>query len=616
LYYRYIFREMLIPIFLGLLLSSVYLIGYLWYFGIYIDIPLYGIPGIIELTLYPILLLICGSRSGSPKRGILSGFSMSSSKIVGKTVIHTVLHGVEEEYLIHFPKNLLFSSAGLQLNYSMNIFGLLNMLLFRFLTPVDLAIAIFISAFAGYLKYLGRLKQPLKKYGSGNNKILVLRDYWSNRQRFGKNLYPEDPKIDLSKMEDKYKSLSELYLVDKGLHVDVYNRNGAMMASNVLNPKNLVSFFEPIWNPLPLAFERKLHKYFYPISVLLFTSILTIIFFNSFFILNDIWASMGTFSIYNPLSQLFINMFLRIVFIPLIVAGLLLGILLRIRYLNKIKPESSLSLLWFLILSPITLFAVSYIPYANMILMDFQLVQFLSILLSIIVFIYILSALRIRAFENITVFLYHNDENILKTFRYSVDRPRWLNNDYYWVIRYMYFWPVEITFPLPHIDWERLELWVNARTGKLEWVVTDYHYRELWYEINGKVDRLLVDFDPNFHTPMPITIGDEYSFIQNFLANNIDLKNFIKSQLKLIVKGKWMNLWIGTIFESPIREYYRNLHRAEKIMEIVGSRLLSSRLAALHWKNWRYPLGTDRKEIYSINGRNHPATPGDIILIE
>ena len=186
----------------------------------------------------------------------------------------------------------------------------------------------------------------------------------------------------------------------------------------------------------------------------------------------------------------------------------------------------------------------------------------------------------------------------------------------YWVIRYMYFWPVEITFPLPHIDWERLELWVNARTGKLEWVVTDYHYRELWYEINGKVDRLLVDFDPNFHTPMPITIGDEYSFIQNFLANNIDLKNFIKSQLKLIVKGKWMNLWIGTIFESPIREYYRNLHRAEKIMEIVGSRLLSSRLAALHWKNWRYPLGTDRKEIYSINGRNHPATPGDIILIE
>lgn len=190
MYYRYIFKEMLIPIFLGLLLSSVYLIGYLWYFGIYIDIYLGRIPSIIELTIYPILLVICGSRSGSPKRGILSGFSLGSSKIVGKTVIHTIFHGGEEEYLINFSKNLLFiSQAGFQFNYSMNILDLLNMLFFQFLTPVDLAIAIFISAFAGYLKYLGRLKQPLKKYGSGN-KILVLRDYWSNRQRFGKNLYP------------------------------------------------------------------------------------------------------------------------------------------------------------------------------------------------------------------------------------------------------------------------------------------------------------------------------------------------------------------------------------------------------------------------------------------
>ncbi|MFX1539972.1 MAG: hypothetical protein ACFFBX_04260 [Promethearchaeota archaeon] len=86
----------------------------------------------------------------------------------------------------------------------------------------------------------------------------------------------------------------------------------------------------------------------------------------------------------------------------------------------------------------------------------------------------------------------------------------WLEADAYWVYRYVWYWPLEFTFPLPHDDWERADIWVNARTGKIEWITSDYHWRELWYQNAVKVSGVnpIIDFLFNWNTPEPLTVKD------------------------------------------------------------------------------------------------------------
>lgn len=86
----------------------------------------------------------------------------------------------------------------------------------------------------------------------------------------------------------------------------------------------------------------------------------------------------------------------------------------------------------------------------------------------------------------------------------------WLEADAYWVYRYVWYWPLEITLPLPHDDWERADIWVNARTGKIEWISSDYHWRELWYQNAVKVSGVnpIIDFLFNWNTPEPLTVKD------------------------------------------------------------------------------------------------------------
>jgi hypothetical protein len=86
----------------------------------------------------------------------------------------------------------------------------------------------------------------------------------------------------------------------------------------------------------------------------------------------------------------------------------------------------------------------------------------------------------------------------------------WLEADTYWVYRYVWFWNLEWTWPLPHEDWERADIWVNARTGNLEWITSDYHWRELWYENSAKTRGVnpTIDFLFNWNTPEPLTVRD------------------------------------------------------------------------------------------------------------
>ncbi len=86
----------------------------------------------------------------------------------------------------------------------------------------------------------------------------------------------------------------------------------------------------------------------------------------------------------------------------------------------------------------------------------------------------------------------------------------WLEADTYWVFRVVWHWRLEFTLPLPHADWERADIWVNARTGNIEWITSDYHWRELWYETSAKIRGInpIIDFLFNWNTPEPLTVKD------------------------------------------------------------------------------------------------------------
>jgi hypothetical protein len=105
------------------------------------------------------------------------------------------------------------------------------------------------------------------------------------------------------------------------------------------------------------------------------------------------------------------------------------------------------------------------------------------------------------------VYFYDDEEKDIRPYKHEYDKPVWLKGTHYWVFRFMYFWPFEMTPSLRgfmHEDFERVELWINADSGKPEWAISDYHWRELWYKIPELKQDIAIQatFTKNFHTPV------------------------------------------------------------------------------------------------------------------
>ncbi len=81
-----------------------------------------------------------------------------------------------------------------------------------------------------------------------------------------------------------------------------------------------------------------------------------------------------------------------------------------------------------------------------------------------------------------TLYLYVNDP-ASPHFPYTDGHsPYWLRGNTYWVWRFVTLTRAEI-HKFWESDWERIEVWVRADgpdAGMVEWVVDDFHFRELW----------------------------------------------------------------------------------------------------------------------------------------
>jgi len=180
-----------------------------------------------------------------------------------------------------------------------------------------------------------------------------------------------------------------------------------------------------------------------------------------------------------------------------------------------------------------------------------------------------------REAENANVYFFDNSEQPdpeLKPLKKNEKIP-WLASDrengtlYYWVIRFTYYWPLEFTVPKSHEDWERVEVWFDAKTGKMKWVVSDYHYREVWYRVkNPDLSYLYVEILPNFHTPVPMLDSDMVYETQNLL-NNLGLTKQKRNQ-------QFESVFIVSLF-SKLFIRLKNLNR--KVLKKLLKKSFSSR---------------------------------------
>jgi hypothetical protein len=206
-----------------------------------------------------------------------------------------------------------------------------------------------------------------------------------------------------------------------------------------------------------------------------------------------------------------------------------------------------------------------------------------------------------RETETINTYLFDNRtstmENAhLQPFKDTEEIP-WIKSDkqteFFWVIRFIYYWPAEVTIPKPHIDWERVELWADAKTGVLKWVVSDYHYREVWYKIKDPYEKplpdLFVKIWPNFHTPIPIVDFHEAKNYYN--AVNASKKELSKNML----------MGIKLRFSQEYKKQKKNAANSEmqrtdaidRLIEEQGAGFISRVLQKLKCDEIRYIKGVE-----------------------
>jgi hypothetical protein len=275
------------------------------------------------------------------------------------------------------------------------------------------------------------------------------------------------------------------------------------------DPKPLFDRYTPMWSPFALSVREYLAKVLNPLVLL--PIIVGGIFFLPVIIGAYSYILSGTAPAHAGLLVVF-----QIVLIVAILGYLLIW-RRKIPTAIKAHPEGALAYV-FAILVIGVLFIFTFQLLSSLIL----LVQSPSIADAIdrslgfttnaVIFLLVvtiftsLSTVQMLGADNFNVYFYDDEDKDIAPYKHDYDKPQWLKGSHYWVFRHMYFWPFEATPSLKgfmHEDFERVEVWVNADTGKPEWSVSDYHWRELWYKIPELDEDVAIQatFSKDFHTP-------------------------------------------------------------------------------------------------------------------
>jgi hypothetical protein len=260
------------------------------------------------------------------------------------------------------------------------------------------------------------------------------------------------------------------------------------------------------------------------------------------------------------------------------------------------------------ILAPLPVFALLYLSKVSGNSLTFLLAS-----LCIALVFYLVDIFFIPRPMPPALFLYVNDPSSPLYPYENSHAPYWLGGRCYWVWRFLTLAPAEI-HKFWEKDWERVEVWVRAdegeAAGRIEWVVTDIHYRELWFDyarltterqVSRQKERLEsfmaggesemvwvaeLDMDLLFHTP----------FIRGiFLARRKETGR-IDGAMGRVVRSAWVRTSRDKFkdFRPMLDEL--DLERQDFLEDVPEHfrNIALRQLITLPWSYWRYPLGAAR----------------------
>lgn len=200
------------------------------------------------------------------------------------------------------------------------------------------------------------------------------------------------------------------------------------------------------------------------------------------------------------------------------------------------------------------------------------------------------------------------------------DEPYWLEGGAYWVWRYLLLSPAEVN-KFWERDWERVEIWVRAdgpEAGRLEWVVTDLHYRELWFPYEALAGDAVRARDGTLATEAARAGGSGVWLVEVdadvlFHYPAIQGATFLPDTGTVPVRG------LGHLLRAlrerrddplarPARKRLEALrltsgvHILGDLPELIAP-MTADRLLSLPWRYWRYPLGAASRRLPRLYGR-------------
>ncbi len=383
------------------------------------------------------------------------------------------------------------------------------------------------------------------QYDSG---VYWFRDYWSNRLKLNRNIQAEDFKIDVEK-----DFFSKELTVDSALSGNCNVQSASNNFVNLVDPFKLAHQYEP--HRISFKFNKsglrdELPDPNYKINDKQIKNVIE----------EPIMQSKGELTLWQQF------------------------------YFRVIIPSFLFMLAVWVAMGYIVAWFPQLIRF-NLFIMAFSLVAFLYLTVRVFVKTGISEKTRKVEGAKATIYLYDGREAEKVHYRSSKDKPNWLESKPYWVFRYLYRWRAELTLsngiPFIHAvkDIERLEVWLDAKTGTIEWIVSDYHWRELWYRADPNLSEIRIWLASNFHTPRPlnISIDGKGTLADLYRKGNPLSKEWMKNlENQRISHSKFVSM----MFEK------KNLGFIDKA--------IASELSGLWWEKLRYKKGADN-EIYKTS---------------
>ena len=199
--------------------------------------------------------------------------------------------------------------------------------------------------------------------------------------------------------------------------------------------------------------------------------------------------------------------------------------------------------------------------------------------------------------------------------------PYWLTGRTYWVWRFVALAPSEIN-KFWEKDWERLELWVRAdpgpEAGRLEWMVTDAHYREIWFSYEHVVGERTRRRHELRREELLVRDCEPLVWIvetdMHFVNHAPEIRSVFLSSLRPSLGERPLFRILRTFVSPRRRDSFRKYEAEVERIEVDTGEFLNDitehfrgwtvrHMFRMPWSYWRYPKGVrTRARLYLYDG--------------